>query len=247
MGGTNAWAENGRRAVGDASRPLVTLHFAQSLDGRIATRSGAARWISGPEATRYAHELRAAADAVLIGSGTAIADDPLLTVRHVPGKQPLRVVLDGRGRLGADANLFADTSAHTIHVTRGNAARMNASHIERWDLPPAANGAGVDLGSVLSRLGRRGVKNVLVEGGHDVITSCLRDGVVDRIVITLAPIVLGAGLDAVGDLGTERLDQAIRFTTQRTWRLGDDVMIELTRIPPAVSSSAPPRNSSPPP
>src|SRR5262245_44778438 len=115
------------------ARPSVTLHFAQSLDGRIATRSGAARWISGPAATRFAHELRAEADTVLIGSGTAIADDPLLTVRLVPGRQPLRVVLDGRARVRDGARVLTDTSAPTLLVTAvGTPARTLRPHAECW-------------------------------------------------------------------------------------------------------------------
>src|SRR5262249_13668305 len=95
----------------------VTLHFAQSIDGRIATRSGDARWISGPTSRRLAHELRAAAGAVLIGSGTALADDPLLTVRHVEGANPVRVILDGRARLSASASVIENRDARTVHVT----------------------------------------------------------------------------------------------------------------------------------
>src|SRR6516162_952569 len=101
--GSRSPAMSRRGTLARMQRPRVTLHFAQSLDGRIATRSGAAQWISGPPATCFAHALRAEADAVVVGSGTAIADDPLLTVRHVPGRNPLRVVLDGRGRLPAGA------------------------------------------------------------------------------------------------------------------------------------------------
>ena len=221
------------------TRPEIVLHFAQSLDGRIATRSGAARWISGPEATRFAHELRAAADAVVIGSGTALTDDPLLTVRHVAGRHPMRVVLDGRGRLEPSAKLLSDASAPTIHVTRAGASAA-PKHVERWDLPAGADGAGVDLPSLLSRLAERGVKIALVEGGRRVLTSFLREGLVDRMIVTIAPMIIGAGVDAVGDLGTERIEEAIRFKTERSWRLGDDVLIELTRG--ALRSPSSPRS-----
>jgi riboflavin-specific deaminase-like protein len=207
--------------------PEVTLHYAQSLDGRIATRKGAARWISGPESTRFAHELRAAASAVVIGSGTALADDPLLTVRHVEGPQPLRVVLDARARLPLDAKLVTDRTSPTI-VASCTQTRLG-DRLEQWVVPPGPAGEGVDLLAVLGRLVARGVTSVLVEGGGRVLTAFLRAGFVDRIILTIAPIVLGAGVEAVGDLGIDRLDQALRFSPRRTWQLGDDTMIELVR------------------
>src|SRR4051812_27613026 len=116
-GARSRWARS-RGRLRAMKRPPGTPHFAQSLDGRIAPRSGSARWISGPPARRFAHELRAAAGAVVVGSGTALADDPRLTVRHVEGPQPLRVVLDGRARLPPDAKLLADDAAPTLQVTR---------------------------------------------------------------------------------------------------------------------------------
>ncbi len=206
-------------------RPTVTLHYAQSLDGRIATRTGAAQWISGDASTRFAHELRAASGAVIIGSGTALSDDPLLTVRHVAGKQPLRVVLDARGRLPRSARLANDTTAATVVATCATA--LQAPNVERWQVEAGEDGEGVDLAAVLRRLREQRIESVLVEGGGRVITSFLRAGLVDRIIVSVAPIVLGAGVEAVGDLHIERLDQAKRFTTRKVWRLGDDVMIEL--------------------
>jgi riboflavin-specific deaminase-like protein len=210
-------------------RPRVTLHFAQSLDGRIATRSRSGCWLSGPLATRFAHELRAASSAVIVGSGTALADDPLLTVRHVEGPHPIRVLLDARARVPTLARLFTDGTSPTIHATctAERATRAVAPHVERWVLPPNPTGEGVDLTLLLARLWQRGARTVLVEGGGRVLTSFLRAGLVDRIIITIAPLVLGAGVDAIGDLDVERLDQALRFTPQRVFQLGDDVMIEL--------------------
>jgi riboflavin-specific deaminase-like protein len=207
----------------------VTLHFAQSLDGRIATRTGAARWISGGPATRYAHQLRAEVDAVIVGSGTALADDPLLTVRHVPGTSPLRIVLDGRGRLPETARVLADGCAPTLHVHRPDAAPATPPrpHVERWALPAGPGGEGIDLPELLARLARRGVAQILVEGGSGVLTSFLRGRLCDRLVIAIAPIVMGAGVDAVGDLFTERLDQALGFTHESVTRLGDDVLLDL--------------------
>ena len=212
-------------------RPHVTLHFAQTLDGRIATRTGSSRWISGPPATRFAHELWAEADAVIIGSGTAIADDPLLTVRLVEGRQPIRIVLDARARLPRSSKLLADASTATIHVTCSPARGASPAHVEAWCLPPDAGGVGVDLDALLDRLAARGVTRVLVEGGSCVITAFLRRNLVDRILVTVAPMILGTGIDAVGDLGIDRLDHALRFTPVRVFSLGDDVLIELARRP----------------
>ena len=210
-------------------RPRVTLHFAQSLDGRIATRSRSGCWLSGPLATRFAHELRAASGAVIVGSGTALADDPLLTVRHVDGPQPIRVLLDARARVPTLARLFTDRTSPTIHATctSERSGRAVAPHVERWVLPPNPAGEGVDLRLLLARLWQRGAHSVLVEGGGRVLTSFLRAGLVDRIVMSVAPLVLGAGVDAIGNLDVERLDQAFRFTPQRVFQLGEDVMIDL--------------------
>lgn len=229
--------EQGEVLSTEPARPRVTLHFAQTLDGRIATRTGSSRWISGPEATRFAHELRASSGAVVIGSGTAIADDPQLTVRLVEGRQPLRVVLDARARLSASAKLVTDASAPTIHATCIPDRSPMAPHVEPWCLPPDRDGAGVDLDALLARLAARGVTEVLVEGGSCVITAFLRRRLADRIIVTVAPMILGQGIDAVGDLGIERLDQALRFSTTRVFSLGDDVLLELAPRGSAEPSS----------
>jgi riboflavin-specific deaminase-like protein len=164
-----------------------------------------------------------------VGSGTAIADDPLLTVRHVPGPQPIRVVLDGRGRLPQSSRLLAEPAAPTLHVHRDGAAPAGVPppHVERWALPPGPDGVGVDLVALLAGLDERGVSAVLVEGGCGVLTSFLRARLYDRLVVTVAPIVIGAGVAAVGDLSTDRLDQALGFTARSVVRLGDDVVMDL--------------------
>lgn len=210
-----------------AALPRVTLCFAQSIDGRIATRTGEARGLSCDAALRFAHELRAQADAILVGSGTALADDPQLTVRHATGKNPLRVVLDARGRLPASSRLARDGAAPTVHVVREGAPACEG--VERVVAPPSSTGEGVDLRVVLALLRARGVEHLLVEGGKRVLTSFFATGLFDRAVVAIAPIVVGDGVSAVGDLGTERLASALRLVTTRSFRLGDDVVIELER------------------
>lgn len=221
-------------------RPSITVHYAQSLDGRIATTTGASRWLSGPETLRFAHSLRASADAILVGSGTAIADDPRLTVRQdesgpAEAPAPLRVVLDGRGRLHRSANLLRDPAAKTLYVTRNAPADESPSHaplaphVELCRLPPDRNGSGIDLRVLLESLRARGIAELLVEGGRSLLTSFFRDDLVDKLFITIAPIVIGTGIDAVGDLGVASLDQAKPFVLRRVHHLGKDALLELTR------------------
>jgi riboflavin-specific deaminase-like protein len=222
-------------------RPRVTLHFAQSLDGRIATRSRSGCWLSGPLATRFAHELRAASNAIIVGSGTALADDPLLTVRHVDGPHPIRVLLDARARVPARARLFTDRTSPTIHATctPDRATRGGPPHVERWILPRSITGEGVDLSALLARLSQQGIRTILVEGGGRVLTSFLHARLVDRLIITIAPVVLGTGVDAIGDLAVEQMEQALRFTTQRVFQLGEDVLLDVTpRLDEAPAASA---------
>lgn len=211
----------------DTARPHVTLHFAQSIDGRIATRTGASKWISGPEATRFSHELRTEADAVIIGSETALVDDPRLTVRLVDGSNPIRVVLDTRERVPESSHLLSDPTARTILVGKRRRP-TSAAHVTSWALPVDAVGR-VLLDEVLRMLHAEGARRVLVEGGQSVITSFIRAGLADRLVVTVAPLFIGSGVDSVGQLEVDAIDQARRYRCERSWRLGEDVMIELGR------------------
>jgi diaminohydroxyphosphoribosylaminopyrimidine deaminase / 5-amino-6-(5-phosphoribosylamino)uracil reductase len=191
-------------------RPFVVLKAAVSLDGRIAAADGTSQWITGPEARRRAHQLRAEADAVLVGSGTVLADDPRLTVRlpGYAGPQPLRVVLDGRGRVPATARV-RDDAAPVLVVTEAD---------------------GLDLHGVLARLWERGVRSLLVEGGATVAGSFLRADLVDELRCHVAPIVLGEkGLPLVVGDGVTTLMQAHRFRLLELERAGDDALLTLGR------------------
>src|SRR4051812_48816908 len=174
-------------------RPRVLVHYAQTLDGRIATSTGSSRWISGDESLRFAHELRAAHDAVLVGIGTALADDPRLTVRHAEGPDPLKVVLDSTLRLPMTAALLRETPERTILLTTAAASEATvacATALGARVIVAASDGEGwVDLSDGLQRLAGIGVRSLLVEGGARVITSLLRQRLVDRLAVCIAPIV----------------------------------------------------------
>jgi diaminohydroxyphosphoribosylaminopyrimidine deaminase/5-amino-6-(5-phosphoribosylamino)uracil reductase len=212
-------------------RPLVVLKLATSLDGRIATQSGDSRWITGPLARRRAHLLRSRADAILVGSGTAVTDNPRLDVRlpGLEGRQPLRVVVDGRLRLPLTHDLVARAAeVPTLLVTHdGNpAARLHAyedAGVEVVQVATDPDAGHVSLEATLDLLGARGVTRLLVEGGGHLAASLLRGGLVDRLAWFQAPVVIGGdGVPAVSGFGVGRLDEAPRFLQAAMAQLGRD-------------------------
>jgi len=214
-------------------RSFATVKVAASIDGRIAAADGTSRWITGPAARADAHGLRADAQAVLVGSGTALADRPQLTVRDEPvARPPLRVVLDGRGRVPADGPLFDTARAPTLVVT--TAAAPDAAHHE-WSaagakvvvVPAATDGHGVDLGALLEALAGMGVLEVLVEGGGEVVGAFVAAGLADRLVAYVAPTVLGTGGRAAFAVpGAATLADAPRYVLTAVTQLGPDVRLD---------------------
>jgi diaminohydroxyphosphoribosylaminopyrimidine deaminase/5-amino-6-(5-phosphoribosylamino)uracil reductase len=187
-------------------RPFVIWKVAATLDGRVAAADGTSRWITGDEARAAVHRLRAACDAVVVGSGTALADDPQLTVRDADGRtaprQPLRVVVDRRGRLPAGARVLDDAA------------------------PTHVSSAGTPA-ELLAELFDRDVRCVLLEGGPTLAAAFLRDGLVDEAVVHLAPKLLGAGPSLVGDLGIPTIAGALSLAVVDVTRLGRDVEVRL--------------------
>ncbi|HEV2249845.1 MAG TPA: GTP cyclohydrolase II [Candidatus Limnocylindria bacterium] len=210
------------------SRPLVTVHYAQTIDGRIASRTGDARWVSGERSLRLAHELRAAHDAVLVGIGTILADDPKLTVRLAPGRSPVRVVVDSTLRIPPEASVLDTAAARTIIATTpGAPAERAAALVARGAqvLRAKADPDGrVDLRDLLARLRAGGLRSLMVEGGRGIITAALRERLVDRLTVCIAPKVIGEGIAAVGDLHIERLRDALTFERAGFISYGDDVI-----------------------
>jgi 3,4-dihydroxy 2-butanone 4-phosphate synthase/GTP cyclohydrolase II len=215
------------RAAAPSWRPYVVLKYAQTVDGRIATRRGEAKWISSEAERRISHGLRAACDAVLVGVGTAIIDDPQLTVRMVPGRSPLRVVLDSTLRLPSTSRVLDDEAGTVVITTepsseeRRAALRARAVGVHIVDASPR----GVDLASALQTLRGLGVGSLLVEGGARVITSFFAEKLVDRLVVGIAPTIMGAGIDAVGDLGVARVAESVRLTNRSVHQAGGDLLV----------------------
>ena len=217
--------------VPPAARPFVTVSYAQTLDGRLATSTGSSHWISGPESLRFAHELRASHDGIMVGAGTIRQDDPRLTVRHVSGRNPLRIVVDSTLRTPFTAAVLAGGAAGgtvLAVVGRASAERRDAARALGATvlcLPEDRRGR-VDLIALFAALHARGLRSLMVEGGAQMITSLLQLRLVDRLAICIAPKILGAGINAVGDLGICDLAGAVTLADATTSRYGDDIVID---------------------
>lgn len=220
----SAWSQ-----LGSMNRPYVTLKWAQTLDGQLATKTGDSRWITGLSARTAAHQLRAEHDALMVGIGTVLTDDPQLTVRLVAGRNPLRVILDSSLRLPEGAQLLHADGQTLIFAADSLNRRLDSrevKHAEVVYVPRDAN--GLDLTAVLAALADRGIESLMVEGGARVITAFLRAQLVDELAIFLAPKILGAGRQAVESLDIDRVEHALGTSNITYERLGDDLLVHAT-------------------
>lgn len=232
-------------------RPLVTLKVAATLDGQVATGTGDSRWVTGPEARARVHAWRAASDAVLVGSGTARADDPALTVRDAPlapgAAGLLRIVLDRGGTLSPALRLFSEADAsHTLAVVGPAAAPAYAAALRAtggavWTIPEAdghldlgalldALGAGTDASGTALPDGRSVLQSVLVEAGPGLATALLRARLVDRLRWFVAPKLVGAGTPAVRALGVAAMAEALVFGEAMWETVGPDALLSASRL-----------------
>ncbi|MFQ6553189.1 bifunctional diaminohydroxyphosphoribosylaminopyrimidine deaminase/5-amino-6-(5-phosphoribosylamino)uracil reductase RibD [Aestuariibius insulae] len=214
-------------------RPMVTLKLAMSLDGRIATGSGESQWITGPEARRAVHAMRARHDAVMVGGGTARADDPSLTVRGLGvSAQPVRVVLSRRAGLPEDGVLARTGAEVPVWVCHGREDPLPEAFAAQGavGVPCDVRGRYVDVRSALMALGERGLTRVFCEGGGSLAASLLQAGLVDELVTMAAGLALGAeGVPALGALEIAWLSEAERFALAEVRPLGGDVMARWVR------------------
>jgi diaminohydroxyphosphoribosylaminopyrimidine deaminase/5-amino-6-(5-phosphoribosylamino)uracil reductase len=216
-----------------SGRPFITLKAAISLDGKIATKIGDSKWITGEEARRLVHQMRATNDAIMVGIGTVLADDPLLTVRlQGQHRQPLRVIVDSSLRIPIDSQLVktASQEATIIAAVEGRyskekRAELEAMGVEIWDLPAVQK--RVDLVALMQKLGKREITSLLLEGGPTVNTFALEAGLIDKFVFFQAPLIIG-GQDSPGVFGgegCERLSDCLRLDCTSVQKVGDDLMI----------------------
>lgn len=226
----------------DRKRPRVTLSYAQTLDGRLATLAGSSQWIGGPESLVVAHELRATHDAIMVGVNTVLVDNPRLTVRHVAGPDPLRIVVDSTLRTPLTAAVLANgASQQTMIAVTARAPRERITAIQdlgaRVLVLPADPAGHVDLAALLAALHENGIETLMVEGGATLITALLRERLVDRLVVCVAPKLLGAGIEAVGDLGITVLVNALRLEGMSSESYGQDLIISGTIVYPTAEAT----------
>ncbi len=218
-------------------RPYVVVKCAATLDGRIATRTGDARWITGPEARAHVHRMRHAVDAILVGVRTVIADDPRLTTRlsgddAASGKDPVRIVVDTHLDTPPDARVLRlDSKAETIIIYADSAPAERARRLERQGVRLVREQTiegRIDLNALTRRLGAEGITSLLIEGGGRIIASALAAGIVDKALFFYAPKILGGddGIPICSGPGAERMGDAIGLFRVRTHRFGDVILIE---------------------
>jgi diaminohydroxyphosphoribosylaminopyrimidine deaminase / 5-amino-6-(5-phosphoribosylamino)uracil reductase len=207
---------------------IVLGRIAQTLDGRIATESGMSFWISGPEDILHTHRLRALCDAIVVGAGTIKADDPLLTTRLCPGPSPVRVVIDTDRRLADSYRMFQGGPPTLLLVADDLTGSDRLGTAEVLRLPRTSSG-GLAIPAVVAALAARGLRRIFVEGGGITVSRFLAAGALDRLHVTVAPLLLGAGIPAFTLPGVAKPADGLRLTWN-VHRLGDDLLFDIPLV-----------------
>ena len=219
-----AWADLfGPLRTGTVDDLVVVGQVGQSLDGRVATATGHSKFINCPAGIEHLHRLRALVDVVVVGVGTALADDPQLTVRQVAGPQPARAVIDPKGRLGVDAKLFADDGVRRLLITVDGATAATPPGVEVITLPE--EGGNIAPSAIVAALAGAGMRRMLIEGGADTVSRFIAARCLDRLHVNVAPVMLGAGGPGIDLPPLDRADQARRMQV-RVHKIEDDVLFD---------------------
>jgi diaminohydroxyphosphoribosylaminopyrimidine deaminase / 5-amino-6-(5-phosphoribosylamino)uracil reductase len=215
----------------ETGMPFVTVKYAQTLDGRIATATGNSQWISSETSLKFAHRLRAEHDAILVGRGTMDKDDPELTVRLVRGRNPLRVIVDSKLKISDKSKIFRNISSAPILIATlkrdsdPKFMRFVSYGVEVISVKADKNGT-VDLKKLFKILAERKISSILIEGGSQIITSVLKNNLANRLVTVIAPKIIGKGIEAVGDLNIRNLESAKILSVQKILKCGNDIIID---------------------
>ena len=209
-------------------RPFVIIKVAMSADGRIATKTGDSKYITSKEARTYVHQLRTEVDAVMVGLNTVLRDNPELTPRLIKGKDPMKIVVDSKLKIPKNCNLVKEPSKLII-ATTGKASKNDVKKLQQKGVNviiTKTNKGLVDLEDLMKQLGKHEITSVMIEGGSELNSSAIKDGVVDKILIFTAPKLIGNGLGAIGNLGVNKIDKAIELKNPEVKKIGKDVLIE---------------------
>ncbi len=215
--------------------PYVTLKAAQTLDGKIADIKGGSKWITSLPSRRFVHELRSKYDAVLVGLGTVLKDNPSLTVRLIEGRNPKRVVLDTKLRLSSGHKLFSNNSDKKLIIitSKKNIDRVNKIKKIRSkgaDIIFTGEHKGkINLKSALKELGKRKISSVLVEGGNEIFNSFIKENLFDDVFVFISPKIVGCGIPIVGNLGIKNINKSLKTKFGSIEKIGDDILAELVK------------------
>ena len=219
-----AWADLfGPLRNGTVDDLVIVGQVGQSLDGRVATATGHSKYINCPAGIEHLHRLRALVDIVVVGVGTALADNPQLTVRQVAGPQPARAVIDPRGRLGAEARLFAEDGVRRLLITAKGSRATPPPGVEIITLP--AEDGNIAPSAIVASLKRIGMRRMLIEGGADTVSRFIAARCLDRLHVTVAPVMLGTGGPGIELPPLDRADQAKRMPVG-VHKIEDDVLFD---------------------
>jgi diaminohydroxyphosphoribosylaminopyrimidine deaminase / 5-amino-6-(5-phosphoribosylamino)uracil reductase len=219
-----AWADLfGPLRTGTVDDLVIVGQVGQSLDGRVATATGHSKYINCPAGIEHLHRLRALVDIVVVGVGTALADNPQLTVRQVAGPQPARAVIDPRGRLGANAKLFAADGVRRLLITTDGSRATLPPGVEVITLP--AEDGSIAPSAIVAALAGAGMRRMLIEGGADTVSRFIAARCLDRLHVSVAPVMLGSGGPGIDLPPLERADQAHRMQV-RVHKIEDDVLFD---------------------